>query len=270
MAKKPQGKKLCFVVGPIGSADSDERIHADWLLEEIIEPVFEEHFKDFRVERADRVANPGKIETQMITALLEAELVIADLTTLNPNAFYEIGIRHAIQKPIIHMHLTGTLLPFDVAPFRSIEFNRKRPSDIKAARADLRAYVDRTSEPEFEVDNPVTFSRGRVEFDKSATPVDKLLQEELDSLKSRIASLEGKTETPTFHVHDTLSFVRPTKRELEILDLTAKGLTSEDIATKLDLSIHTVNQYLANTVQKMGATNRSNAIALAFQRGLLK
>ncbi|RWE79211.1 hypothetical protein [Mesorhizobium sp.] len=55
LPKKPPTKKLCFVVGPIGSNDSDDRVHADWLLEEIIRPVFDEHFTDFHVERADKI-----------------------------------------------------------------------------------------------------------------------------------------------------------------------------------------------------------------------
>ncbi|MDR7145186.1 hypothetical protein [Rhizobium sp. BE258] len=134
MAKKAAEKKTCFVVGPIGDDDSDDRIHADWLLEEIIEPVFREHFPDFHVARADRMPNPGQITTQVITALLDSELVIADLTTLNPNAFYEIGIRHTIQKPIIHMHLEGQRIPFDVASVRSVKFSRRRPSDLRSAR----------------------------------------------------------------------------------------------------------------------------------------
>ncbi len=54
-------KKTCFVVGPIGDDDSEDRIHADWLLEDIIQPVFLEHFQEFEVSRADKISNPGQI-----------------------------------------------------------------------------------------------------------------------------------------------------------------------------------------------------------------
>jgi hypothetical protein len=50
--------KLCFVIGPIGDENSDARIHADWLLEHIIEPVMAD-FPDFKVERADKFPQPG-------------------------------------------------------------------------------------------------------------------------------------------------------------------------------------------------------------------
>lgn len=190
MAKK-QEKKQCFVVGPIGDDDSEDRIHADWLLEEIILPVFSEHYADFEVTRADKVASPGQITSQVITSLLEADLVIADLTELNPNAFYEIGIRHVLQKPIIHMHLEGQRIPFDIAPFRSIKFSRRRPTDIRAAREQLTRFLTEALDPEHQVDNPVTFARGRIEFDKNATPVEKLMREELEAVKGRLTELEN-------------------------------------------------------------------------------
>ncbi|MER8958831.1 hypothetical protein [Mesorhizobium sp. M0701] len=191
MAKLPTKPKLCFVVGPIGDDESDDRTHADWLLEDIIQPVFEEHFAEFVVKRADTISEPGQINTQIIDALLNADLVVADLSTLNPNAFYEIGIRHTIQKPIIHMHLEGQRLPFDVANFRSIKFSRKRPRDIRAARTALKAAITAIQAEEYEVDNPVTFSRGKVEFEKTATPGDLVVIDELEAIKRRMNELES-------------------------------------------------------------------------------
>jgi hypothetical protein len=85
------GLKLCFVIGPIGPEDSDVRTHADWLLEEIIQPVMND-FPEYQVRRADQDHRPGLIDAQLINDLLTAELVIADLSGLNPNAFYEIGM----------------------------------------------------------------------------------------------------------------------------------------------------------------------------------
>jgi len=58
------------------------------------------------------------------------------------------------------------------------------------------------------------------------------------------------------------------KRELECLKLTADGLTSDEIANRLGLSVHTANQYLANTAQKLNAVNRMHAVAKALRAGL--
>ena len=59
------------------------------------------------------------------------------------------------------------------------------------------------------------------------------------------------------------------KRELECLKLTANGYTSEEIARLLKLSVHTANQYLSNTTQKLDAVNRMHAVAKALRLGLI-
>lgn len=59
------------------------------------------------------------------------------------------------------------------------------------------------------------------------------------------------------------------KRELECLRLTANGLTSDEIATALGLSVHTANQYLTNSTQKLNAVNRIHAVAKALRCGMI-
>lgn len=59
------------------------------------------------------------------------------------------------------------------------------------------------------------------------------------------------------------------KREIECLRLTANGLTSDNIATRLGLSIHTANQYLTGAAQKLNAVNRIHAVAKALRLGLI-
>lgn len=60
------------------------------------------------------------------------------------------------------------------------------------------------------------------------------------------------------------------KREMECLRLTANGFTSEEIAERLGLSVHTANQYLASTARKLDATNRIHAVAKAIRLGLIE
>ncbi|WP_289992506.1 helix-turn-helix transcriptional regulator [Aquibium sp. ELW1220] len=59
------------------------------------------------------------------------------------------------------------------------------------------------------------------------------------------------------------------KRELQCLRLTAQGKTSDEIAAALGLSIHTANQYLTATTQKLDAVNRMHAVAKALRLGLI-
>ena len=58
------------------------------------------------------------------------------------------------------------------------------------------------------------------------------------------------------------------RRELEVLDLVAVGLTNRDIAERLVLSEHTVNRHVANILRKLGLTSRTAAASLAGRYGL--
>lgn len=200
-APEKQPEKLCFVIGAIGEDGSPERVHADWLLEGIINPVFREHFTHFNVVRADKIAQPGMIDSQIINHLLDVELVIADMTFLNANAFYELGIRHMAQKPTVHMFRTGDPIPFDVKPHRAIPFSVLRPQDQAAARAALREAVAEVEKPNFTVENPVTRARGVVQLQQNATPGLQVLMESLDALKERVDTLHQHYSKPFSSTH---------------------------------------------------------------------
>lgn len=217
--------KSCFVVGPIGDDDSEDRVHADWLLEEIIQPVFEGKFSEFVVTRADKISEPGRIDAQVISALLDSDLVVADLTTLNPNAFYEIGIRHMVQKPIIHVHLEGERIPFDVGMFRSIKFSRRTPGDLKKARAALEAAVRAVISEDHQIDNPVTVARGKIELQRSASTAEAVLLNEIQALKNRFASIEK-------HVIQGGGVIRSRPRQFRI------DLTPGDVQATQDFQRH--------------------------------
>jgi hypothetical protein len=118
--------------------------------------------------------------------------VIADLTGLNPNVFYEIGIRHMAQKPIIHIHEAGQKIPFDVSLYRSIKYSRLRPRDIRAAQNSLQEMVERALAPDYQVENPVTSARGRFQLEKHATPQQQVIIDQLRGIEERLANIETK------------------------------------------------------------------------------
>ena len=182
--------KTCFVVGPIGDDGSPTRGHADWLLDEIITPVFAEHFTDFEVIRSDKIAQPGMINSQVINNLLDADLVIADLSLLNANAFYEIGLRHMERKPIIHMFRAGEVIPFDVKPYRAIPFAFEQPKQRFQARDQLKQAIEAVLAPDYQVENPVTRARGFAAVSQHATPDMQVVLMEIESLKTRIQMAE--------------------------------------------------------------------------------
>jgi len=60
-----------------------------------------------------------------------------------------------------------------------------------------------------------------------------------------------------------------TVREREVLSLAAQGITTADIAARLELGAATVKTHLQKTYEKLGVTDRAAAVALALRRGLL-
>jgi hypothetical protein len=81
---------LCFVVGPIGKDGGPERRHADLLLHSVIKHVLESEEFGYRVKRADEDADPGMIGDRVISDIIHADLVVADLTDLNPTRFMSL------------------------------------------------------------------------------------------------------------------------------------------------------------------------------------
>lgn len=79
----------------------------------LIKPVVEN--KGLKCIRADEILHSGSIDYQMYKELYNADLVIADLSTANVNAFYELGIRHALKKrSTIVISEDKMLYPFDL------------------------------------------------------------------------------------------------------------------------------------------------------------
>ncbi len=59
------------------------------------------------------------------------------------------------------------------------------------------------------------------------------------------------------------------KRETEVLHYVAEGKTNWEIAKILNLSEHSIKEYLHNTALKLNSTNRAHAVSLAIQRGYI-
>jgi hypothetical protein len=109
---------------PIGTGDSYQVYLNRY--EEIIKPAVDTLVVDgeavFKCVRADFVSRTGSITRDVLSRLYRADAVIADLTDLNPNVFYELGVRHALRSGTVLVAIKGTKPPFDVGDLRVISY----------------------------------------------------------------------------------------------------------------------------------------------------
>ncbi len=108
--------KRCFVVMGFGvktDYTTGRKLDLNKSYQYLIKPVLEK--KGWECVRADEIPNSGMIDLQMYLELLNADVVIADLSTTNANAIYELGIRHAL-RPFTTIVIAEDKLvyPFDL------------------------------------------------------------------------------------------------------------------------------------------------------------
>ena len=154
MSEKP---RTCFVISPIGESTSDIRKNADDLLNYIITPVVQKY--NYKTIRADAISQAGDITLQIIEKLIEADLVVADLTNHNANVLYELAIRHASRRPVVHMIENGQRPPFDVQNFRAIPHDVRNIAIAEQAKAELDRQVKHFDDDEtISATNPIAIA----------------------------------------------------------------------------------------------------------------
>lgn len=96
---------------------------------EELKPVYEDHIKDtikkfnLSIARADDFFSHNAIMDEIWSAIYYSKVIIADCTGKNPNVFYEIGLAHAIGRPVILITQNPDDVPFDLRHIRYIYYN---------------------------------------------------------------------------------------------------------------------------------------------------
>ncbi len=111
-------RKTCFVIMGFGEktdfqSNPQRVLDLDKTYEYIIEPAVTE--AGLACIRADRIVHSTVIDKPMYEYLLNADLVVADLSTSNANAIYELGVRHALRpSTTIVLAEKNFSFPFDL------------------------------------------------------------------------------------------------------------------------------------------------------------
>ncbi len=146
--------RTCFVAMPMRKNGTPEYSHFRAIFNHL-RPIVERH--GYRVIRADDIQKTGAITKDIVTQLGNADLVIADLSELNPNVFYELGVRHALRG-------NGTLMildekrtpdiPFDLSAYRVIKFVGELEG-MDSLTTQLESFLAQLGTDEAARDNPV-------------------------------------------------------------------------------------------------------------------
>jgi hypothetical protein len=112
----PEKPKRCFVVMGFGVKTdyaTGRKLDLNKSYRLLIKPVVES--RGMECIRADEIRHSGAIDVPMYQELLKADVVVADLSTANVNAFYELGVRHAL-RPYTTIVISEDKLayPFDL------------------------------------------------------------------------------------------------------------------------------------------------------------
>lgn len=158
MPTKP-AERTCFVIMPFGDkVDKDGKtIHFDDVYDTFIEPTI----KAINIEciRCDKIVESGGIHNKMFTNIYEADVAVVDITMLNPNVFYELGMRHTVKRNVtIIMQQAGTQIPFNISGFTIVSYKMDDPVALKEAAEQIQtmiknglANVQKSDSPIYEV-----------------------------------------------------------------------------------------------------------------------
>jgi tetratricopeptide (TPR) repeat protein len=214
--------KQCFVIMPIGSEEDYEKY------KDIYECMIKETVTGAGLElqcvRADEVSKSGAIIKDIIKRLYEADVVIADLSGLNPNVCYELGVRHALKGGTIMIVDDIESIPFDLKPYRVVEYSTTLRGAYEFGQK-LKAFLEAALDDPHGADNPVLDFLPRPELEQveqaeaihNRQLIDELrseLAEKTDLLADEIASLRHSRARYTPPPSEVRGKVSPEVREV--------------------------------------------------------
>ena len=128
MTSCAEGHHTAFVIMPFGT-------EFDEIYTSFIHPVLTN--AGFAVHRADELTSAESIMGTIIRQLEGSCIIVADLSDSNPNVYYELGLAHAMHKPVINLAQEVSELPFDIRGHYVIPYSTYF-SEMDKAKKDLR------------------------------------------------------------------------------------------------------------------------------------
>ncbi len=147
-------ERICFVIMPFSGTDSCSKKQWTNIYTNLFKKTIEEAGMGYECRRSS--ATRGSIIKSIIKDLDSSYIVLADLTDQNPNVFYELGIRHALQPRTILVAQDRKYIPFDLRGYANHIYDWQSTAGRKKFRRkiiEILKDIDKDSERS---DNPVS------------------------------------------------------------------------------------------------------------------
>lgn len=119
--EKKNKEKNCFIIMPFSSPAGYDDNHFSRVYEYIIKPACEK--AGFEPVIAKDTAKTNLIALEILKHIVEYDMALCDISSRNPNVFYELGLRHAFNKKTVLIKDKRTETPFDIASLRYTEYS---------------------------------------------------------------------------------------------------------------------------------------------------
>jgi hypothetical protein len=91
--------------------------------------------------RADSLFGPANVMKDIWEGIRNSKCLIAELTTRNPNVMYELGLAHAMQKPVVLLTQDIDDVPFDLRMIRCIVYDTTDPDWSSRLREQITSHI---------------------------------------------------------------------------------------------------------------------------------
>lgn len=207
-----QGGQTCFVIMPFAQTTS-EHTEDYWTghFEKFLRPLIE---ADMQWAGRRSTALRGDIVKEIISELVTAPAVVADLTDANPNVYWELGVRQSFRHGTITIAEIGTRLPFDIGGKGTLFYHPKNHLKMEAFRRQFAAALSSClSDPDRPDSHVLETISGRgtiyelIRRDEANRRIDALFTEvrhnigELSKIKKLVTTNRKKPASRAFHTN---------------------------------------------------------------------
>jgi O-acetyl-ADP-ribose deacetylase (regulator of RNase III) len=133
----------CFVIMPFGQKkDPDGKdIDFDTIYKYLIKEGVEQ-IEGLSCTRCDEIEEAGVVHKKMLEQIYQADVAVVDITTLNPNVFYELGVRHTLADHVtVIIKREDTKIPFNIRPLNAIDYEPTDIAKVAEAKKKIVAFI---------------------------------------------------------------------------------------------------------------------------------